>query len=170
MLGIQRCTVTLSNHLVDEQIDLMSPVVSSHINGERYHQGLARGLAQLTHAAQVFQGRDSHLLLQERTSLLTHIHSSLFRKWGPTNSMVNTNGGMCEKKKIAVCKDHSAVKGTGCSCRGPGFDSQHPHDNWPPSVTLVPGDLVPFPASTGTSRACGTQTYTRAKHPLIHVK
>ena len=83
----------------------------------------------------------------------------------PLTPWLTQMGRMCEKKiEIAICKDHSAVKSTGCSCRGPGFNSQHPHDNWQPSVTLVSGDLVPFLASTGTSHTCGTQTYTQAKY------
>ena len=37
----------------------------------------------------------------------------------------------------------SAVKSTGCSSRGAGFNSQHPHGGSEPSVTPVPGDLDP---------------------------
>jgi hypothetical protein len=34
----------------------------------------------------------------------------------------------------------SVVKSTGCTCRGPGFNSQHPHDSLHLSVTSVLGD------------------------------
>lgn len=36
-------------------------------------------------------------------------------------------------------RNGSVVKSTGCSCRGLGFDSQHPHDGLQPSVTQLPG-------------------------------
>lgn len=42
---------------------------------------------------------------------------------------------------------------TGCPCRGPGFDSQHPQGSSQPSVAPVPGDLT-WP-SAGTGHACG---------------
>jgi hypothetical protein len=32
------------------------------------------------------------------------------------------------------------AKNTGCSYRGPKFESQHPHSSLQPSVTPVPGD------------------------------
>lgn len=35
------------------------------------------------------------------------------------------------------------VDSTGCSCRGPRFNFQHPHGDSPPSVTPVPRDLMP---------------------------
>jgi hypothetical protein len=37
----------------------------------------------------------------------------------------------------------STVKSSGCSGRGPGFDSQHPHDYPQPYGTPTPGDLAP---------------------------
>ena len=37
----------------------------------------------------------------------------------------------------------SAVKSTGCSCRGPRFDSQHPHGGSQSSVIPVPERLIP---------------------------
>jgi hypothetical protein len=33
-------------------------------------------------------------------------------------------------------------KSTGCSSRGPGFDSQHLHGGSQPPMTPVPGDLL----------------------------
>jgi hypothetical protein len=35
------------------------------------------------------------------------------------------------------------VKRTGCSSRGPEFNSQHLHGSSQLSITIVPGDLVP---------------------------
>ena len=48
-------------------------------------------------------------------------------------------------------RDCSVVRCTGCSSRGPRFDSQHPHDGSQPSVTLVPGDLMPSSGIQGTT-------------------
>ena len=39
-------------------------------------------------------------------------------------------------------RDDSAVKSTGCSSRGPGFNSQHLHGSSQLSVTPVPGDVM----------------------------
>ena len=39
-------------------------------------------------------------------------------------------------------RDCSGDNSTGCSSRGPGLRSQHPHDSWQPTVTPVPGDLA----------------------------
>jgi hypothetical protein len=40
-------------------------------------------------------------------------------------------------------RDGSAVKNTGCSSKGPGFNSQHPRGSSHLPVTPVPGDLMP---------------------------
>lgn len=55
--------------------------------------------------------------------------------------------------------DDSVVR-TNCSFRGHGFDSQHPHDGLPPSVTLVPGN-----SNTVGSRHIHRKTYIQAEHP-----
>jgi hypothetical protein len=39
-------------------------------------------------------------------------------------------------------RDGSVVRKTGSSYRRPGFDSQTPHNNSQPSVTLVAGDWI----------------------------
>jgi hypothetical protein len=39
-------------------------------------------------------------------------------------------------------RDGSGVKSTGCSSRGLGFNSQHPHGSLQLFVTPVPGDLT----------------------------
>jgi hypothetical protein len=41
-------------------------------------------------------------------------------------------------------KDSSVVKTTGCSYRGLGFGSLHPHSILQPFIIPVPGDLMPF--------------------------
>lgn len=41
-------------------------------------------------------------------------------------------------------RDGSVLKNAVCSCRGPGFNSQHADGSSQPSVTLVPGDLISF--------------------------
>jgi hypothetical protein len=46
-------------------------------------------------------------------------------------------------------RDGSVVKSTGCSSRGPGFDSQYPPDCSLLPVTLVSRDLTP---SSGLQR------------------
>ena len=40
-------------------------------------------------------------------------------------------------------RDDSVVKNTGCSSRGPRFNSQYPHGGSQLSVTSVPGDPTP---------------------------
>jgi hypothetical protein len=47
------------------------------------------------------------------------------------------------------------VKSTGCSCRGPEFSSQHPHDGSQPPIVQVPVYLAPSPALYGYLHACG---------------
>jgi hypothetical protein len=58
--------------------------------------------------------------------------------------------------------DGSVVKSAGCSSRGPGFSSQHPHEDLQPSVTSAPGDLVP--SGLQTLNVQSTQTYMQAKY------
>jgi hypothetical protein len=43
---------------------------------------------------------------------------------------------------IIAAKDGIAIKSTGCSSRGQGFQSQHPYGGSQLSVTPVPGDSV----------------------------
>ena len=43
------------------------------------------------------------------------------------------------------------LKSTGCSSRGPEFNSQHSHNGSQPSVILIPGYLMP---SSGLHRHC----------------
>lgn len=56
--------------------------------------------------------------------------------------------------------DGLAIRSTGCSCRGPEYESQHPH------AAPVPGSYMP---SSGiqepTRHICGAQTYMRQKIP-----
>ena len=67
-------------------------------------------------------------------------------------------------------RDGSVVtKSTGCSSRGPEFDSQHPHGASQPSVTLVPGDPVPFPFSPGLRHLRGAQMYMHKK-ATVYIK
>ena len=40
-------------------------------------------------------------------------------------------------------RDDSAVRSTGCSSRGPGFNSQNPHGGSQLSVAPIPGDQAP---------------------------
>jgi hypothetical protein len=40
-------------------------------------------------------------------------------------------------------RDGSVVKSTGCSSRGPGFNSHLPHGGSQLSITPVPEDLIP---------------------------
>jgi hypothetical protein len=60
-------------------------------------------------------------------------------------------------------RDGSAIKSTGCSPRGPGFDSPHPRRGSELPVTPVPGNLIHSLGSTGTRRACGTQVCKQTK-------
>ena len=40
-------------------------------------------------------------------------------------------------------RDGSAGKSNGCSTKGPGFNSQHPHGSFQLPLTPVPGDTTP---------------------------
>lgn len=55
---------------------------------------------------------------------------------------------VCLKMTLGDWRHISMVNRTGCFSRGPGFNSQHPHDN---TQLSVPGDLTPLLAFTGTS-------------------
>jgi hypothetical protein len=54
----------------------------------------------------------------------------------------NQNKGYM-KSHMKGQRDGSAVKSTGCSSRGPQFDSQHPYGSSQLPATPVPGDLMP---------------------------
>lgn len=59
-------------------------------------------------------------------------------------SVYRTEEPKWARQKAGSWRVDSAVKRTWCSCRGPGFSSQHPHmvaHNCP--LTPVPGKLVP---------------------------
>ena len=64
-------------------------------------------------------------------------------------------------------RDSSAVKNTDCSFRGPGFNSQHPHDSSQPSITPVPRDLMP---SCGLPQHCTHMAHRHANKTPIHTK
>ena len=50
---------------------------------------------------------------------------------GIENLDFNYRGNPQVKRAIAEgCRDGSAVRSTGCSSRGPGFSSAHPHGNY----------------------------------------
>lgn len=70
-----------------------------------------------------------------------------------------------EGPRVRGLGDGSDVGNTCCSSRGPGFDSQPPHDGSQLSVSPAPGDLSPSLVSVGTERACGIQRYMKAKQP-----
>lgn len=55
-------------------------------------------------------------------------------------------------------RDGSLVKNTGCSSSGASFDSQHPHDSSPPSVTPAIEDLTIFMVSVDTNHVHYAQT------------
>ena len=57
------------------------------------------------------------------------------------------------------------LKSTGCSSRGPEFNSQHPHGGSQPSVTPVQGD----PTSFGGLHGDSVHRHTCRKTPL-HIK
>ena len=50
------------------------------------------------------------------------------------------------------------VKGTGCFCRIPGFDSLYPHYESQQSITPVLGDEIPLEISMGAKHICGADT------------
>jgi hypothetical protein len=67
------------------------------------------------------------------------------------NLCIMKNAKSFSEIKNRDCRDRSAVKNTGCYCRGPGFDSQHPHSGSQVSITPVPEDPMP---SFGFCRHC----------------
>ena len=44
---------------------------------------------------------------------------------------------------MVIRRGDSVVNSIGCSFRGPGFNSQHPHGGSQLSVAPVPGNLIP---------------------------
>jgi hypothetical protein len=71
-----------------------------------------------------------------------------------------------KKKSFRGWKDGSMVKSTGCSFRGPRFNSQYSHGNLKPSVTPVPGYLIFFwPPPPTPYTQYSIQKYMQAKHP-----
>jgi hypothetical protein len=77
------------------------------------------------------------------------------------------------KVNLGHWKDGTAVKSPGCSCRGPGFDSQHPQGCLQPSVTPIPGhpilssDLRGYQAHIWCAYLMQTETHM---HTFIHIK
>lgn len=75
-----------------------------------------------------------------------------------------------EKKKKAV-KGRAGEMTQQCSCKGPSFESQHPHSGSQAPVTPVPGDMTPscgLPAHcmhvvTHTSRQNNTFFFLKKK-------
>ena len=65
--------------------------------------------------------------------------------------------GDCEPSRC--CRDNSAVKSILCSYRELRFNSQHPHSCSQPSVTLIPGDLMPS-SVLQEYQVCTWYTYT----------
>lgn len=61
----------------------------------------------------------------------------------------------------------SMEKSTGCSCRGPRFDSQHPRGSSQPSVTPISRESDNL-ASAGTRHACGVQANTHTHKVRIN--
>ena len=66
-------------------------------------------------------------------------------------------------------RDGSGVKSTGCSYRGPRFNSLHPHGGSQPSITPVPGDPMPSSNLQG-HQAHMWQTYTYRQNIHTHTK
>lgn len=81
-----------------------------------------------------------YLHLAERTSALK---SGYLEGWKADMKQIFTT---CKSKGW---RDVSTLKSTGCSPRGPGLSSQHPHSNSRLSATPVPGDLMPSPGLCG---------------------
>ena len=56
-------------------------------------------------------------------------------------------------------------RSTGCSSKGPGFNSKHPHGDSPQSIMPVPGSPCPLPASVVTKHIHNVQRYVQTKLP-----
>ena len=72
-------------------------------------------------------------------------------------------------QKEQTWEDGSVVKNIGCSSRGPGFSSQHPHGGSQLSITPVPGICHPLVASMGTRHKV-VHTDIQTYKTLIHIK
>ena len=70
--------------------------------------------------------------------------------------------------KIKICWSVEMDQLTSYSCRGPGFSSQYIYDGSPPSLTPVPGNLMPSADNPGHQHACDhIHTYWQI---VIHIK
>jgi hypothetical protein len=76
------------------------------------------------------------------------------------NSLLLVASGLLSRRNVER-RDGSVFKSTGCSSRGPRFNSQHPYNGSQISVTPVPGNITP---SSGFLRHCVHLTYMQAKH------
>jgi hypothetical protein len=56
-----------------------------------------------------------------------------------------------KKEKVQGWRDHSEVKSTDCSSRGPEFSSQQPHGGSQSPIILDAGDLMPSSGVSGNS-------------------
>ena len=72
--------------------------------------------------------------------------SAGFPWWTGADSPVGLTNFRLEAEKdrdSRVGRDGSQVTSTGCSSRGPRFNSQHPHGSSQPCMIPVPGVLIP---------------------------
>ena len=108
---------------------------------------------------------------------LTHDHFCSGTLWRRTLHAMEGNVSVetgCSSFLHSVCKHRSVSEGwrngsgfksTGCSCRGPGFDSQHPHGSSQVCASPVPGDLMP---SSGLHRPCRHRVYRHTCRQNTH--
>jgi hypothetical protein len=79
------------------------------------------------------------------------------------NKKTNKNKQTKTKQGWSFWPSGSVVRSTDCSCRGLGLDYQHLHGSSQPSITPVPGHLIPSSDLRGPRHVHGPQTYRQAK-------
>ena len=67
-------------------------------------------------------------------------------------------------------RDGSVVKTMKSSLREPGFSPQHLDGGSEPSVTLVPGELMPFLGSAGNRHSSGAHIFMQASIHMHKIK
>jgi hypothetical protein len=95
---------------------------------------------------------------------LSPLHEQQMFNWGaisPHLTFCSPTSRLFHKNWSGDWRDDSVVKSGGCSHRGPRFNS--PHCSSQPSVTSVPGDLIP----TSSLQA---RIYVHVTYPYIKLK
>lgn len=112
----------------------------------------------------------------ERIAALSYLHMNAFPLSAATTwllSNISVLSVMSTPHRKMLHKDMQPMrteeraqllKSTGCSSRSPGLGSHQPPGSYQLSNIPVPGNLISFFNSMGTSHACGAHNYMQAIH------